>query len=457
MTGYNRHPASFRDPSGFIFHYDGKYYRQINNSYAENYDLLISSGLYNTLTTKQYLLPHTEIKENIPGAEDHYITILPEQLSFTSYPYEWCFEQLKDAAILTLKIVKNAVEHGMILKDATPFNIQFHKGKPIFIDTLSFEKYDASLPWIAYRQFCEMFLFPLWLSHYHKMNFQQILNIYPDGISAEITAKLLPAKSRLSSSIWMHLLLQNMIKKQSPDIKTSYSFSKKKLLDLITHLENTIKKLDNSSKTTWSDYYNEGIEEPAYLDEKKIIISQLLTQVNGKKIIDLGANDGVFSLLSAEKGLDVIATDSDEQCINNLYKKIRSEGIANIVPLCFDIMNPSAATGFTNKERTSINDRLKADTVMALALIHHLAIGKNISLQMLAAWFYELAPQLIIEFIPKEDDKTQILLQHKKIAFPDYTVTGFETAFAVKFSIERKEAVAATKRLLYFMKRRQSF
>lgn len=454
MTGYNRHPASFRDPSGFIFESDGKYYRQINKSFAENYDLLISSGLYNTLTRPKYLLPHTEIQQCISGAEDCYITILPEQLSFTSYPYEWCFEQLKDAALLTLEIVKIAVEHEMILKDATPFNIQFHNGKPVFIDTLSFEKYDASLPWIAYRQFCELFLFPLWLSHYHKINFQQILTIYPDGISAEIAAKLLPAKSRLSTSIWMHLLLQNLVKKQSAGNKTSYSFSKKKLLDLITHLVSTIKKLDHTSKTTWTNYYNEGIDEPAYLDEKKKIINQLLTHVTGKKICDLGANDGVFSFLSAKKGLDVIATDSDEQCINNLYKKIRNDQITNIVPLCIDITNPSAATGFANKERASINERLKADTLMALALIHHLAIGKNIPLQMLAAWFCELAPQLIVEFIPKEDKKTQMLLQHKKDIFPNYTKENFENIFQQYFTIVSLNRVGNTNRFIYLMKKK---
>jgi 2-polyprenyl-3-methyl-5-hydroxy-6-metoxy-1,4-benzoquinol methylase len=454
MTGYNRHPASFRDPSGFVFHADGKYFRQINKSYAGNYDLLMRSGLYDNLTSRQYLLAHTEIKENISGAEDCYVTLLPEQLSFISYPYEWCFEQLKDAALLTLKILKIAVEKKMILKDATPFNIQFSKGHPVFIDTLSFEKYDASLPWIAYRQFCELFLFPLWLSHYHKVNFQQILSVYPDGISAEIAAKLLPAKSRLSSSVWLHLLLQNTIKKQTTSNKIAYSFSEKKLLDLITHLENIIRKLDNSSKTTWSNYYDEGIDEPAYLDEKKKIISQLLSQVHGKKIIDLGANDGEFSFLSAEKGFTVIATDNDEQCISNFYKKIRKKGITNILPLCIDIANPSAATGFANKERTSINDRLKGDAVMALALIHHLAIGKNIPLQMLAAWLSELAPQLIIEFISKDDKKTQLLLQNKKDIFSIYTKENFENIFQQYFSIVSLNKVGNTSRFIYLMKKK---
>ena len=454
MPGYNHHPSSFRDPSGFVFFHEEKYYRQVNKSYAENYDRLMSSGLYTTLTERKCLLPHTELKENISGAEDCYVTLLPEQLSFISYPYEWCFEQLKDAALLTLKIVRTAVAHEMILKDATPLNVQFHNGKPDFIDTLSFEKYDASLPWIAYRQFCETFLFPLWLSHYHKMNFQQVLNVYPEGIPVEIAAKLLPAKSRLNSGIWLHLLLQNKIKKQRAGNKTTYSFSKKKLLDLVAHLESIIQKLDNSSNTTWSNYYSECIEHPGYLDEKKKIVSQLLAQVQGTKLIDLGANDGEFSFLAAEKGFTVIATDSDEQCINNLYKKVRGAGINNLIPLCIDITNPSAATGFANKERTSINERSKGDVVMALALVHHLAIGKNIPLPMLSAYFNELAPQLIVEFVSKEDEKTQLLLQHKKDIFPTYTKESFENFFQQSFTIVSMNRVGSTDRFIYLMNKK---
>ncbi len=453
MTGYYQHPASFRDPSGFVFHFNGKYYRQVNKSYAEPYDRLMRSGLYDMLTGQQYLLPHTEIKENIAGVEDWHMTLLPEQLSFISYPYEWCFEQLKDAALLTLKIVKIAVDNGMILKDATPFNVQFPNGKPIFIDTLSFQNYDESVPWIAYRQFCELFLFPLWLSHYHKMNFQQMLNVYPDGIPAQVAAKLLPAKSRLNSGVWLHLFLQTMIKKQKTDTINTFAFSKKKLFNLLTHLENIIKKLDNTGKTTWSNYYTEGIDEPAYLDEKKKIIHRLLTEIDGKKIIDLGANNGEFSLLAVEKRFTVIAADSDEQAINDLYKKTKKDGISNVLPLFVDITNPSGATGFANKERMSITERLKGDALMALALIHHLSIGKNIPMQMLAKNFSELAPQLIVEFIPKEDKKTQLLLEHKKDIFPTYTKEHFEHCFQQYFMIISQYQVGNTSRFIYLMKK----
>jgi len=453
MPGYTRHPASFRDPSGFIFTADGKIYRQINKIYAEHYSHFISSGLYQSLQDKQLILPHTELKENILDSVDWFITLLPEQIPVISYPYEWCFEQLKDAALLTLQLVKLSVEKGMILKDATAFNIQFQKGRPVFIDTLSFEKYDATLPWIAYRQFCENFLFPLWLGHYHKINFQKILSIYPEGIPVEIATKLFPAKSRLNFGVWLHVRLQNkMSKKGAPD-KMVTNFSKNKLLNLITHLEDIIRGLDNSNKTTWSNYYDKSISSPEYLIEKEKIICDLLSQIQGKKLLDLGANEGIFSRIAAEKGFDVVATDSDEQCINNMYKQIKKQNLANILPLCIDFTNPAPAIGFANRERASWNDRIHPDLVMALALIHHLVIGKNIPLRILAEYLNQLAPQLLIEFIPKEDEKTRILLQNKKDIYPEYTQKQFEYTFQSCFTIVEKQQVLGTGRFVYFMKR----
>jgi hypothetical protein len=238
-------------------------------------------------------LSHEEVKENLLKTDDGYLTLLPEQIPFISYPYEWCFEQLNDAALLTLEIVKLSVEKGMILKDATPFNIQFYKGRPVLIDTLSFEKYDETFPWIAYRQFCESFLFPLWLSHYHKMNFQNLLGIYPDGIPAAVIAKLLPAKSMLNPGIWLHVYLPLKMSKKNRAGKAVADFSKKKLLRVITHLQSIISKLDNSSKTTWSHYYQESTV-PDYRNQKEKIILEMLGKISGSKILDLGANDGFF-------------------------------------------------------------------------------------------------------------------------------------------------------------------
>ena len=454
MTEHTRHPASFRDPSGFVFKADNKIYRHVTKLYTDDYDHLLSSGLMDELISKNYLLPHGEVKENMTGDKEWYITLLPEQVSFISYPYEWCFEQLKDAALLTLGIVKKSIEKGMILKDATPLNIQFHNSKPVLIDTLSFQKYDESVPWIAYRQFCETFLFPLWLSHYHKLNFQNLLNVYPDGIPASYVAKLLPAKSRMNAAVWLHVHLQNKLSKKKNLSRSIHSFSKKKLLNLIDHLEGIIRKLENENKTNWSDYYTDGISDQAYLHEKEKIVNEMLSQIRGKTVLDIGANDGRFSFLAGEKGFDVIAIDNDEQCINHLYKKLKETDTTWITPLCIDITNPTPATGFNNKERASFKERIKPDLIMALALIHHLVIGKNIPLPVLAEFFNQSAPQLIIEFIPKEDEKTKFLLRNKKDIYPVYSKEGFELCFERFFTIISSKQIPGSERFIYLMNKK---
>src|SRR6186713_1025872 len=325
MADHIRHPASYKDPSGFIFQASGKFYRQVNKIYSDHYDLLNKSGLSSFLQEKQLLLRHEEVTENILHSDDWYLTLLPEQVPFISYPYEWCFEQLKDAALLTLEIVKLSIDKGMILKDATPYNVQFINGRPVFIDTLSFEKYDSSLPWIAYRQFCESFLFPLLLSHYHKTSIQPFLNSYPDGIPVNITAKLLPWKSRLNAGISLHVFLQNKLRNKTEKSGTVTSFSKNKLFNLISHLHGIIRNLNNTDKTEWSNYYTGSISSQQYLGKKEGIISDLLQKLDGRKLLDLGANEGFFSCLAAAKNFEVIAIDKDDQCISTLYKKVKEK------------------------------------------------------------------------------------------------------------------------------------
>jgi hypothetical protein len=454
MTDKIAHSFFHKDPSGFVYQVNGQFYRQVNKVYADQWLYFRSSGLPEFLREKQMLLPYVEIKENILRSPDWFITILPEQLTHISYPYEWCFEQMKDAALLTLEIVKLCMGKGMILKDATPFNVQFHNSRPIFIDTLSFEKYDETLPWIAYRQFCETFLFPLWLSHYHKGNFLRILYAYPDGIPLDLAAKLFPERSRFNLYVWMHVRLHNKVSKKRNVGNLVKDFSQKKLSNLVTNLEDIIRGLDNSSNTTWSNYYAEGINNPEYLAEKENIVKELLTEVSGKKVLDLGANYGHFSFIAAQKGFSVVAIDDDEQCINYLYKKVKKENIKTIFPLCIDITNPSSAGGFAYEERSSLNDRMQAEVVLALALTHHLVIGKNIPLFKLSEFLAQLGPQLIIEFVDKEDAHTQELLLSKKDIFPEYTKEGFERCFQHHFTITKEHSVRGTFRTIYLMKRK---
>jgi hypothetical protein len=445
------HPSSYRDPSGFIFEKEGTLYRQVNISFKEQFDHFIQSGCYKHLTERGLLIAHEQLHQNLTGDANYYTTLKPEVVPFISYPYEWSFDMLKDAALLTLQLVRESLQFGIILKDATPYNIQWFRGRLIFIDTLSFEKYEER-PWIAYRQFCETFLGPLLLMHYSKQSLQQLFLAWPDGIPLSIIKSLLPKRSRFSIHTYLHIHLHSKIsgKKQTAPA-TPVIFSKEKLLRLILSLETLINSLKlPSQQGVWSDYYEEAGGRKDYLEQKKKIISAWLDQLPGA-VADLGANEGTFSILAAAKDEQVIAADFDPWCINKLYNDIKTTNQKNIQPLILDLSNPSPANGVNNEERSSFTSRTNVDTVLALALIHHLAIGKNIPFEKIAKMFWQLGKNLIIEFVPKEDEKVQLMLSQKKDIYDGYNEASFKSAFSRYFTITESRQVPDSVRALYRM------
>jgi hypothetical protein len=457
MTEMKIHPASYKDPAGFIFLHEGRVLRQVNQCYAREYNQLMGTGLYQLLTERQWMIPHTEIEEQFSDSPEHFKTLFPQQLPFTSYAYEWSFDMLKDAALLTLNINRLAIEHGMILKDATPYNIQFLGGRPILIDTLSFANYDESKPWIAYRQFCEMFLFPLYFGHYLKSDINKILSSYIDGIPVELTAKLLPLRSNFSMGVWLHVHLQNSVKKKITADNTTAKFDQTKLLHLLQHLQSSIQSFRSTRSTpsAWSNYYKETILSTTYLEAKEKLFRNFTSGLDFKTVLDLGANDGHFSYLMAEENKQVIAVDFDSQCINQLYKTVKKDNIPNLLPLNVDLANPSPAIGFNNAERQPFLQRAKSQMVMALALIHHLFFTKNINLNLIAGCLNELSQAyLLVEFIPVEDEKVKKLVEHKTHSQHHYNEQHFEHTFEGYFEILRKQVIGGSNRTLYLMKKK---
>ena len=458
QANFIHHPSSYRDPSGFIFEKNGILYRQVNKVFKEHFDFFIASGCYEKLVKKNWLIPHKTISQNLTGDDQWYETLQPEKLSFISYPYEWSFDMLKDAALLTLDLLKEALASGMILKDATPYNIQWHNGTLIFIDSLSFEKYDETMPWIAYRQFCECFLSPLLLAHHARMPLQEMLLAYSEGIPLAVTKSLLPWQTKFSIHTYLHIHLHAKYSlKNSSAAGKNAAFSKKKLLNLIASLEGLITKLKlPENKSTWSDYYNEASQRPDYLEHKQKLIQQWLEKINTlSTAADLGANTGEFSKLTATKNVQTIASDFDPYCINALYNEIKKNGERNILPIIIDLSKPSPAIGVNNEERDSFIKRTNVDMIFALALIHHLAIGKNIPLDKIAALFQRMCRYLIIEFVPKQDEKIQLMLAGKNDIYTDYTEENFLVAFKQYFTIVENETIAGSARTLYLMKKHE--
>lgn len=451
-------PGSFRDPCGSLFYKNGSIYRQINNIYKDNYNHLMNSGLYEKLIDSQLLIPHEEVNIQSLEPDNVYKIIKPELIPFISYPYEWCFSQLKDAALITFKIQKIALDFGMTLKDCSAYNIQFKNGKAVFIDTLSFEKYIEGQTWIAYRQACQHFIAPLALMSYRDIRLNQLFRIYLDGIPLDLASSLLPSSTGFKASLLSHIYLHARSQRHFADKAVnigSHKISRLSFLGLMDNLESTVKNMKwQAAGTEWADYYKDTNYSLEAFENKKKIVAEMLSETSTKKLWDLGANDGLFSRIANNKEILTISFDIDPAAVERNYLRSVKNNETNILPLLLDLTNPSPGIGWENKERISLIERGPADTVLALALIHHLAISNNLPICKIANFFSFICKSLIIEFVPKDDSQVQRLLSTREDIFPDYTREAFENEFSKYFIIKRTEKIKNSKRILYLMQKK---
>ncbi len=447
--------SSFRDPSGFLFWKDKSIYRYIDYSYKEHYDFFMNFGLYDDLSGKKLIISHDLVNDF--SLSNSYKIIKPKKINFISYPYEWSFSQLKDAALLTLKIQLRALKFGMTLKDCSAYNVQFLYGKPVFIDTLSFEIYNEGQLWVGYKQFCQHFLAPLLLMSKVDIRLNQLLRNFIDGIPLNLASKLLPKKTYLNFSILMNIHLHAKSQKYYEDKKIDLKkynkkLSKKSFIILLDNLENCIKKLKwKAGNTEWADYYSGDSYSKIGFNHKKNIISDYLDLLKPKVVWDLGANDGFFSCLASKQGAFVLSSDIDVSCVENNYLNVKKNNEKNILPIFLDLTNPSPDIGWNNSERLNLKKRGKPDVILALALIHHLTISNNLPFNYVAEYFSSISNNLIIEFVPKEDKKVRTLLATRKDIFVDYNINSFEKEFGKFFSIQEITEIKDSKRTLYFM------
>jgi len=462
MKHNSRLAASFRDPNGFIFKQNGILYRQVNKSYASEYSMLMESGLYAKLTKAGLLIPHEETDIQSTEPDQAFKVIHPEYVPFISYPYEWPFGLLKEAALTTLSIQRRALKAGMTLKDASAYNIQFIQGKAVLIDSLSFDIYHEGKPWDAYRQFCQHFLAPLALMAHTDIRLNQFLRVYIDGVPLDLASRLLPFRSRLNFGLLTHLHLHARLQQKSANpsdqpASGSGKVTKQAMLGLIDSLQSTVKKLIwKPAGTEWGDYYNITNYSDKAFHHKQKLVSNWVTKVKPDLVWDLGANDGTFSRLASDNGSLAISFDIDPAAVEQNYQQIKIKGEKKIVPLVLDLTNPSPSIGWHNSERDSLINRAPADMVLALALIHHLAISNNVPLPQLSDFFADAGKWLVIEFVPKSDSQVLKLLSSRKDIFPNYTREAFEDAFAERFAIHEKIPVEESERFLYLMEKKKA-
>lgn len=456
--------GSFRDPAGLVFEKDGAIYRTVNQAGREDYELFVTSGLAETLQKNGWLIPFREISaspfDGKPAEGNVWKFLEVDRVPFISYPYEWCFSQLRDSAILTLKIQQAALEHGMTLKDASAYNVQMYRSRPIFIDVLSFEKYEDGRPWTAYRQFCMHFLGPLLLMSRKDLRFSALFRDWIEGFPLDFVSKNLPWRSRFSPSCQIHIHAHaRMLRKyeSTRDQSLNKSTGNISLDQLKLMIRNLLEMVQSISApyqaTEWGDYYNDTNYTQGAFGVKHKLVSELCERLQPKKLVDLGANCGEFS-----RGLPgcietLISADIDPVAVDKNYVQVRKAREKNLYPVLQDLTNPSPGIGFLNQERKSFMERARCDVSLSLALIHHLCIGNNLPFDYVAKMLSALGDRAILEFVPKQDSQVQRLLSAREDIFPEYDLDHCIAAFRTYFpGVETFPVTGSDRTLILFSK-----
>ncbi len=459
----HRHPASWRDPSGFVYRRDGVLLRQIQPVWLEEWTAFRDSPLAKRLVAGGKLLPWQDAPLSDAYDDTAAAVIRPDVVPFVSYPYEWTFGQLRDAALLTLDVQSAALEMGWTLKDATAYNVQFRGVQPVLIDHLSFQRLATDSPWVAYQQFCEHFLAPLALMSRRDVRMGRMLRDQLDGIPLDLAASLLPGRTKLRLGLGAHLHLHARSQRShAGDARkpTEVKISLTRLAALVQSLRQTVAGLRwEPEGTEWADYADKdhASYEGGTPDAKEAIVRDLLTAVGdgtGRMCWDLGANTGRFSRIAADQGYRVLSFDIDPAAAERHYRALRTASRTDTTPLVMDLADPSPGLGWAGRERAGLLERANADVILALALVHHLAIGRNVPLPMVMDLFADLAPAVIIEWVPRGDPMVDILLASREDVFTDYTSEGFEAAAAARFEVRTRVPIEGSTRVLYHLVRR---
>lgn len=456
MNAKDAHPSSFRDPSGYVFTENDAIKRVINPIYFKQYDALSTSGFFNNLFQNQLLIAHKELVRT-----DERIIIQPEKIPFITYPYEWSFNMYKEAALLTLKLQKYGLEHGFSLKDASAFNITFHKGKAVFIDTLSFDFYKENSPWRAYKQFVTHFFGPLVLAHYHGADQLKALSSFIDGVPLKMISSMLPFKTKLSPVLYSNIhLLAKLEDKHNEDYKGEAkvaSLSKKGLLNIIKSLYNYIKNLELKERSEWGNYYNKTNYTDGAFIKKSEIINAWVDKLKPKSLIDIGGNDGTFVRKINASIETALVCDIDNNAVDFNHKTMKLNKEQFMLPFLLDVLNPSASIGLNNKERDAFLNRIKAfnpDVTLALAVIHHMSLSGNVPFIESAKFFSIFSKHLIIEFPKRQDSWVQRLIRSKmdfQSHFEFYTIENFEKSYSEFFTIKDQVSIPNSERVLFLM------
>jgi hypothetical protein len=458
-------PGSYRDPGSRVFHDNGTVYRFIDERSLRNWERLTQTKFFSDGVASGQIVG-TELESGyVLTDDDGWAAVLRhDRVPVISYPYEWTFSMLREAALLQLDLLLVALAEGMILKDSTPFNVQWRGTSPVFIDIGSFEILEEGEVWVGYRQFLAQYLYPLMLTANVGVPFQPWLRGQPDGLTAQQMKSVMSRKDLMRKSGLLHVaLLARSERSQTGagrDVRSEFKdagFSKEMIVNNVKGLRKIVSGLSwDPGRTRWNEYATGCDHVALQRDAKAAFVSETLSGSTQSTVWDLGANDGHFSRIAAETADQVLALDSDYAVLDDLFVSLQADGPRNILPLVQDLADPSPGIGWRGTERPPLVERSTPDVVLCLAVIHHLVIGRNIPLRAVIEWFGDLGAEVILEWVAPDDPMVLGLTANRKPheIHRDYTEEALRSYLGERFIIDREEELPGGTRRLFALKPR---
>jgi hypothetical protein len=458
--------GSFRDWDARVFEEDGRVLRALSPEGFADWQALSGSELFATFTGDGRLVRSVQADDEMLAAVRQadpaggWVAVLDhERIPFVSYPYEWPFSMLQDAALLQLELTTGALEEGLMVKDATPYNVQWRGSSPVFVDIGSFERGRPGEPWAGYRQFCTLYLYPLMLEAYRGVPFQPWLRGSVDGITPRDFRALFTRRDAVRPGMLKHVFLHASLERRyarsgSDEVRGDLeeagfgdalvAANLRQLTKLVTRLRS------RRGESAWGDYRSTCTYEDDDTAAKEDFVRRAVGRQRRSLVWDLGCNDGRHSRIAAEHAETTVAIDSDAGVVDVLYRSLREEGHRAILPLVVDLASPSPSLGWRNAERATLEARGRPDFVLALAVVHHLSITHNIPLREIVDWLRNLECEVVVEFPHRDDPMVQRLLEAKRSdAHPDYELSTFESLLADRFHVDESLRLASGTRTLF--------
>lgn len=460
MSPVRSDPGSFRDPASTVLRDGDRVLRGLGAEATAAFESTGATTAYREAVAAGRIVGTRRLDPGEVPAElaGRFEAVLEhEAIPFISYPYEWSFSMLQDAGALHLELLLASLEEGITMKDGYSFNLQFRGAEPTFIDVGSFEPVRPG-PWIGYRQYCQTFLYPLMLEAHLGVPFQRTLLGHLDGIPPQEMAKLLRGTKKYRKGVFRNVTVQAAADRrfdrggrQTQEDLAASGFGAELNKALTKKLLRTTTALRSErSESAWVAYRNTCSYSDADREAKERFIREVVADRRPQTAWDLGANDGVYARIVAERSEQVLAVDYDDVTVDAMYRSFKADGVRNILPLVMNLVDPSPARGWRNGERRAFTERGRPDLVLALALIHHLALAANVPLPQIVEWFAEIGGTLVVEFVEPGDPMADRLLGNKAAGlFPDYRIEEFERLLGERYQVTSHLRLPSGGRTLY--------